>query len=100
MKTTGRCPKCKHDKILYIDKVADRLESSTTDYSTPMRIAYYNRSLGNVFGMALATTASAGELSAGVCRLCGYTELYTKDPQNIIIDGVHVREVTPAPQKP
>jgi predicted nucleic-acid-binding Zn-ribbon protein len=96
MKTTGRCPKCKHDRILYIDKVADRLESATTDYSAPMRVAYYKRPVGNVFGMALTSSASAGELSAGVCRLCGYTEFYTKDPQNIIVDGVNVREVIAA----
>jgi len=70
------------------------------DYSAPMRVAYYRHSAGNLLGMALTTSSSAGELSAGVCRLCGYTELYTKDPQNIIVDGVNVREVIASPAKP
>jgi predicted nucleic-acid-binding Zn-ribbon protein len=94
MKNTRRCPKCHHDRILYIATVADRYgEHLNSDSSVPMKIAHYTRSAGNVLGFALATTARAGELEAGVCRRCGYTELYTKNPDEIVVDGVNVREL-------
>lgn len=38
----------------------------------------------------------AGALEAGVCRSCGYTEFYVKDPGTIPVDGKHVREVVGA----
>jgi predicted nucleic-acid-binding Zn-ribbon protein len=96
MKTTHRCPKCQHDRILYIACVADRYgDHSSTDQSAPMKIAHYQRSLGTLLGMALSRSESAGEVEAGVCRSCGYTEFYTKDPGNIIVDGVYVRELSP-----
>lgn len=60
-----------------------------------MKIAHYQRSLGTVLGMAISQSESAGEVEAGVCRRCGYTEFYTKDPGNIIADGVYVRELSP-----
>ena len=60
-----------------------------------MKIAHYTKSLGTLFGMAMTQSESSGELEAGVCRKCGYTEFYTKDPASIIVDGVYVRELTP-----
>jgi predicted nucleic-acid-binding Zn-ribbon protein len=94
MKTTHRCPKCAHDRILYIATVADRYgEHLNSDASVPMKIAHYSKSAGTLFGCALSTTARAGELEAGVCPRCGYTELYTKSPHEIIVDGTNVREL-------
>lgn len=99
MKTTHRCPKCQHDRILYIARVSDRYgDNSTATSSTPMKIAHYHKPLGNVLGLALATTDRAGELEAGVCARCGYTELYTKDPSEIIVDGTNVRELVAPPR--
>lgn len=93
MKTTHRCPKCNHDHILYIATVADRYgENSTSDASVPMKIAHIVKPI-TFLGIAATTTDRAGELEAGVCRSCGYTELYTKDPGAIPIDGTYVREV-------
>ena len=92
MKTTHRCPKCDHDRILYIANVADRYgDIQTSDASTPMKIAHYRKDAGKVFGFAVTTTERAGELEAGVCPACGYTELYTRDPQNIVVDGKYVQ---------
>jgi predicted nucleic-acid-binding Zn-ribbon protein len=91
MKNTHRCPKCHHDRILYIARVADRV--GDTEYTMPMRIAHYQVTLGRVLGFAASTTKSAGELEAGVCPRCGYTELYTKEPESIVVDGVNVREL-------
>jgi predicted nucleic-acid-binding Zn-ribbon protein len=94
MKNTRRCPKCQHNRILHIVTVADRYgEHLNQESSVPMKIAHYRKSLGNVLGMALSTTERAGELEAGVCPRCGYTELYTKNPADIIVDGVNVREL-------
>lgn len=92
MKSSHRCPKCNHDRILHIVHVADR-SGENVNHSVPMRVAHYRKALGQVFGMAVSTTETAGELEAGVCRACGYTELYTKNPQDIVIDGVNVREL-------
>ncbi|MEZ4222776.1 MAG: hypothetical protein R3B13_17680 [Polyangiaceae bacterium] len=94
MKTSHRCPKCLFDRILYIACVADRYgESSANTGSVPMRIAHYTKQLGSVLGLAMTTSESAGELEAGVCRRCGYTEFYTKNPEDIVIDGKYVREL-------
>jgi len=94
MKTTHRCPKCQHDRILYIAAVADRYgDYASREQSVPMKIAHHRNAVGNVLGLALATTSRSGELEAGVCARCGYTELYTKDPADIIVDGVNVREL-------
>lgn len=62
-----------------------------------MRVAHYRHTVANVLGVALTSSSSAGELEAGVCRRCGYTELYTKNAADIIIDGVHVRELVASP---
>jgi predicted nucleic-acid-binding Zn-ribbon protein len=91
MKNTHRCPKCHHDRILHIARVADRVDDA--DFSRPMRVAHYQVDLGSFLGLAATTTKSAGELEAGVCRRCGYTELYTKEPDKIVVDGVNVREL-------
>ena len=94
MKTTHRCPKCQHDRILYIAHVADRYGSHpNAEASVPMKIAHYQKQVGQVLGLALTRTERAGELEAGVCPRCGYTELYVKDASQIIVDGVHVREL-------
>ncbi|MBK9001125.1 MAG: hypothetical protein IPM35_35840 [Myxococcales bacterium] len=94
MKTTHRCPKCQSDRILHIATVADRYgEHLNSEASVPMKVAHYVRSAGSLLGLALTRSERAGELEAGVCPRCGYTELYTKDPQNIIVDGTNVREL-------
>ncbi len=101
MKNTRRCPKCQHDRILYVARVADRYgEHRNAEQSTAMRIAHYEKSAGSLFGLALTTTERAGELEAGVCRRCGYTELYTKNPQDIVIDGVNVVELVASAPSP
>lgn len=96
MKKTQRCPKCDGDRILYIAQVADRYgEHLNSDATTPMKIAHYEKNVGSILGMAMSTTSRAGELEAGVCAACGYTELYTRDPHNIIVDGTNVQELRP-----
>lgn len=99
MKNTHRCPKCQHDRILYIAQVADRFgEHSNAEQSVPMKIAHYQKTVGTVLGVALTRTERSGELEAGVCARCGYTELYVKQPGEIIVDGVYVRELVAGPK--
>ncbi len=99
MKNTHRCPKCQHDRILYIANVADRYgEHLNSDASVPMKIAHYTKDVGKVLGFALTRSERAGELEAGVCPRCGYTELYVKQPADIIVDGVNVRELVATPK--
>jgi hypothetical protein len=95
MKSSQRCPKCQHDRILYIACVADRYGEASAPRTGPMRIAHYQKSAGDLFGIPLSRSESAGELEAGVCRNCGYTEFYTKNPGDIIVDGTYVYEVAP-----
>ena len=94
MKTTHRCPKCQHDRILYIAQIADRYgEHADSDASVPMKVAHYTKQLGTILGFAATTSARSGELEAGVCARCGYTEFYVKQPGDIIVDGHNVREL-------
>ena len=80
MKQTMRCPKCQHNRILYIAEIADQMQRAANPY-VKAKLAHIGRGY------------AAGELEAGVCRSCGYTELYVKDPGSIPIDGQFVREI-------
>lgn len=91
MKNTHRCPKCDHGEVLYIPHVADIYNINGA--AEPMRVAHYTKAAGTVFGMAVTTSETAGELSAGVCPTCGYTEFYTRDPENIVVDGTNVQRL-------
>jgi ribosomal protein S27AE len=81
------CPKCGHNHVLLIADVPDSTESGLNPNS--LRIAFVT--LPKKF-LSDETLGRAGHLEAAVCRKCGYTELYTRDPQAIPIDGTHVRE--------
>lgn len=81
MKQTLRCPKCGLNRILYVARVPDA-HDSYQNYG-PLFVAQVGGGRGEV----------AGELEAGVCRACGYTEFYVKDPNAIPVDGRYVREV-------
>lgn len=89
MKQTLRCPKCNHNRILYIAVVADLGDHSAP---RPAKVAFTGGT--QILGMtATSSKDTAGELEAGVCKSCGYTEYYVKDPGSIPIDGQYVREV-------
>jgi hypothetical protein len=60
-----------------------------------MKIAHIEKAV-QFLGIKGTISERAGELEAGVCRSCGYTELYTKDPGAIPIDGTYVREIVAA----
>ena len=97
MKQTLRCPKCQHNRILYIAQVSDQ---DGQWGEKPAQIAVVPKEgRGILTGNVYTTFESAGDLEAGVCRSCGYTEFYTKNPGDIPIDGQYVREVV-GPEPP
>jgi predicted nucleic-acid-binding Zn-ribbon protein len=87
MRTRHVCSKCGHNRILLIAVVPEIAGSSVR---VPMTIATVVT--GKTF-MGDDKLGSAGELSAAVCRACGYTELYVSEPASITVDGKMVREV-------
>ena len=93
MKQSLRCPKCGHNRIIYISEVADQRDHGTASVAHLARVP-------STQIMGLQTFSSAGELEAGVCRSCGYTEFYVKDPGSIPVDGQHIREVVGPEQPP
>jgi predicted nucleic-acid-binding Zn-ribbon protein len=115
MKQSRTCPKCKHNRVLYIDQVSD-LTSDAEDshkitgsiepepkrqYSCPWRIARIPIRPKDGFFGSVVEVASAGLVEAFICKSCGYTELYTKDPSQIPIDGTYVQElVGPKTEEP
>jgi len=78
MKTSLTCPKCSTTRLLHVTEVAD----SDGEYE----VATFK--VARVKGRG-----RAGEIEAYVCRQCGYTEFYTRDPGTIQVDGRIVREV-------
>ena len=80
------CPKCSHNRILLVRDVADADEGHR-----PMQIAITFAGTGMLGGVK---TRRQGKVSAAVCKSCGYTELYTADPESIFVDGDYVTEVT------
>jgi predicted nucleic-acid-binding Zn-ribbon protein len=81
------CPKCRHNHILLIENAADTGESSIEIRPLHVAIAFAGE------GWLGDKVMAAGQLSAAVCKQCGYTELYTKDAPLIPVDGRYVREV-------
>jgi len=105
MRSTHVCPKCQHRRVLHITQIADhvgdlggiRLADGTNPepsagQAMPWRIARVPNPEKSIWKSEVMT---AGLVEAFVCRGCGYTELYTRDPAEIPVDGVIVREVTP-----
>jgi hypothetical protein len=90
MQRSQTCPKCQGNHILLIARVA--LLADAYGREEPLHIA---RVPAGVEGFPLpgGEPVPAGLVQAYVCRACGYTELYTRDPQSIPIDGSTVREL-------
>ncbi|MBX3471557.1 MAG: hypothetical protein KF878_32285 [Planctomycetes bacterium] len=71
MKVTKRCVKCGSRRIFYSPCIMDRGSG--------------NVALCLAIGRADAISAKeVGQFEVYVCRRCGYSELYVKDPQNLV----------------
>ena len=92
MRSSHRCPKCTGTDLLHARQVADhvgegyahhdhrepRKDAVDGDGATRFRIARV---------LHEGSYGSAGRVEAWVCRGCGFTELYTVDPDRIPVDG-------------
>lgn len=67
MRRSHRCPKCDHHEVLYVPEVRD------SDHD---RLAMAGRT-------SLWTSEEQGGFEAYMCRACGYTELYVREPQKL-----------------
>jgi predicted nucleic-acid-binding Zn-ribbon protein len=115
MKTSGVCPKCQHNQILHITQVADRIGdfggrkieqgpqsvAEVGDFH-PWRIARLCNTkpkTGFFVSLGESEVMAAGLVEAFICRRCGLTELYTRDPDQIEVDGQLVREISGPPRQ-
>lgn len=107
MKASGVCPKCHHNRLLHVTQVADRIgeiggglihhgteKSPEVGQFFPWRIA---RLKNPKRGFFVSDVMAAGLVEAFICRRCGLTELYTRDVEEIEIDGELVHEVSGPP---
>ncbi|MCO5165699.1 MAG: hypothetical protein M9894_04945 [Planctomycetes bacterium] len=81
MKVTKRCVKCGSRRIFYSPCIMDRGSG--------------NVALCLAIGRADAISAKeVGQFEVYVCRRCGYSELYVKDPQNLsgVVGHDHAQE--------
>lgn len=107
MRRTLICPKCDGRRILHVTQLADRVgeigggrvehgldpEPSPGQFY-PLRIARLRNPDGSFFK---SHVSAAGLVEAFVCRACGFTELYTCDPEQIPVDGELVYELSGPP---
>jgi ribosomal protein S27AE len=95
MRHTQTCPKCGNNELL----VVSRVDQVVDQYGRvePWRIARVPESMEG-FPLPGGEPVTAGVIEAYICRRCGYTELYTRDPDSIPVDGKVVREVA-GPEK-
>lgn len=89
MQQSHTCPKCHHDRILFIRDVLDQGGGAAHLAHVPN---------GTFFGMK--TVERMGKQVAYVCRRCGYTEHYTLGAAEIPIDGDIVVELVAPPSAP
>jgi hypothetical protein len=99
----GHCPKCHHNRILHIREVADTRGAATAPpdigeaspgfkqgFYDPWRIA---RVENPKRGFLNQQDGAVGLVEAYVCRACGFTELFTREPDRIPVDGEQVAEI-------
>lgn len=72
MKQSHFCPKCQNDEILFFPQIADRDDK---DMVRPL--------VTFVRHFDWKDDVEIGLLQAYVCRKCGFTEIYTKEPAAI-----------------
>jgi len=83
MKHGASCPKCSCTAIRHVLEVADRYERSPSAHGAALLARVRQGKIGG---------HAAGALEAFVCSRCGYCELYVKDPESLVPDGVSVRQ--------
>lgn len=95
MRKTGICTKCSYNRLLHV---------IVADATQPVHRLVEEMHLAVFFvgeGFSGEKRASVGKLSAVVCRSCGYTEFYVRDPEVMQPDGRYIHELNgPEPTGP
>ena len=91
MRNSNTCPKCRGTHLL----VLPRVEQEVDKYGRveAWRIARVPERVEG-FPLPGGEPVAAGVVQAYICKACGFTELYTRDPEAIPVDGKAVREIT------
>jgi predicted nucleic-acid-binding Zn-ribbon protein len=89
MRKSGICPKCSNNQLLHVGAVAD-----TGEYDSVMRPLYLAMMFTGTGFFGDEKNERAGQLTAVVCKGCGFAELYVLDPQNIKPDGKYVTDMS------
>ncbi len=87
MRKTGICTKCQHPYLLQILAMPD--ETTDRMYPRPMKLALHH---DGVSWLGVEKSHGIGDLTAYMCRKCGYAELYVKEPEAIVPDGKYIVE--------
>lgn len=88
MRASHRCPKCHHHEVLYVPEVHD---SNFDRMALAGRYGLYSRWNGD----------EQGGFEAYMCRQCGYTEFYVRNPRALDPDRISGAKVlTSAPRTP
>ena len=81
MKSTWSCPKCKSDRVGYLEEV---LGDGGSQSHGKRKVGHVQT--GSLLGMALLQ--AQGDFEAFVCTVCGYFEEYVRSPEAIAWDRV------------
>jgi predicted nucleic-acid-binding Zn-ribbon protein len=85
MRNTHRCPKCDHGEVLYVPEVRD---SNYDRMALAGRYSLYSK----------WSASEQGGLEAYMCRECGYTEFYVREPASLDVTrlkGARILSATP-----
>ncbi len=82
MKRSGKCVKCGNTNLLSITAIS-------SDKNNPDQIASLLEMSDRLAGTSLGV--SKGSIEMITCSQCGYSELYHKNPGDIIVDGKLVK---------
>ena len=90
MRRTLICPKCEGDHILHLARIDQQVDPYGKIEA--WRIARVPKPIQG-FPLPGGEPVVAGVVQAYICRACGFTEFYTRDPEAIPVDGTLVREL-------
>jgi hypothetical protein len=111
MKRSGLCPKCSGARLLHVTQVADTTGEMGEYVGAPLKTGAMASS-SKAWRLARVPNSpdsqslfrpdgyAAGLVEAYVCRACGFTELYTRDPESIPVDGTVIRAIGPEVEEP
>lgn len=75
MRESLECPKCHHDEIVYLPELSDQADFPMSLHAVVRHHPF-------------RAPTRWGKIEAYICKKCGFTELYTREPDKIPLDAV------------